>query len=57
MNEAIEAIEKFHVQFLNEWGQPKDRTIGHMRYSPTVATNVGPEGFTEDWGVVELKPS
>jgi hypothetical protein len=40
-----------------EWGSPKQRVIGHIRSSPALAFNVGPEGFTEDWGAFELDGS
>jgi hypothetical protein len=53
-NEAIEDLEKFYEKVEKEWGQPKQRTIGYIRSSPAIAFNVGPEGFTEDWGAFEL---
>ncbi|KAH8108684.1 hypothetical protein DFH11DRAFT_1862160 [Phellopilus nigrolimitatus] len=53
-NEAIEDLEKFYEKVKKEWGKPSQRTIGYIRSSPAIAFNVGPEGFTEDWGVFEL---
>jgi hypothetical protein len=53
-NEAIEDLEKFYEKVKKEWGQPKQRTIGYIRSSPAIAFNVGPGGFTEDWGAFEL---
>lgn len=52
--EAIEELETFYAQVKKDWGQPKLRTIGHVRFSPAIAFNVGPKGFTEDWGAFEL---
>jgi hypothetical protein len=53
-NKQIEDLKKFHTKVTNEWGSPEHRTIGHIRSSPAIAFNVGPEGFTEDWGAIEL---
>ena len=53
-NEAIEDLEKFYEKVKKEWGKPSQRTIGYIRSSPAIAFNVGPEGFTEDWGAFEL---
>ncbi|GBE77290.1 hypothetical protein SCP_0101630 [Sparassis crispa] len=53
-NEAIEDLEKFYEKVKKEWGKPNQRTIGYIRSSPAIAFNVGPEGFTEDWGAFEL---
>ncbi|KAH9933544.1 hypothetical protein B0H21DRAFT_825804 [Amylocystis lapponica] len=44
VNDAIETLEQFYSQHV----------IGHIRSSPAVAFNVGPEGFTEDWGAFEI---
>ncbi|KAI0276971.1 hypothetical protein BGY98DRAFT_1097794 [Russula aff. rugulosa BPL654] len=56
-NEAIEDLEKFYEKVKKEWGKPSQRTIGYIRSSPAIAFNVGPEGFTEDWGAFELDGS
>ncbi|OSX68117.1 hypothetical protein POSPLADRAFT_1043258 [Postia placenta MAD-698-R-SB12] len=34
-----------------DWGQ---RNIGCIHFSPAIAFNVGPGGFTKDWGAFEL---
>lgn len=52
--EAIKNLERFYEKVEKEWSEPGQRTIGHVRSSPAVAFNVGPEGFTEDWGAFEL---
>jgi hypothetical protein len=52
-NEAIEELEKFYAK-VKDWGQPKQRIIGHIRSSPALAFSVGPKRFTEDWGAFEL---
>ena len=53
-NEAIEDLYKFYERVKKEWCEPDQRTIGYIRSSPAMAFNVGPEGFTEDWGAFEL---
>jgi hypothetical protein len=53
-NEAIGDLERFHEKVKKEWGEPMQRIIGHICSSPPMAFNVGPEGFTEDWGAFEL---
>ncbi|KAG9086926.1 hypothetical protein FRC06_002815 [Ceratobasidium sp. 370] len=52
--EAIENLEKFYEKVKKGWGKASQRIIGHIRSCPAVAFNVGPEGFTEDWGAFEL---
>ena len=48
-NAAIEDLERFYETVKKEWSKSKEqRTVGHIRYFPAVAFNVGPEGFTED---------
>ena len=56
-HKTIEDLEKFYDKVKREWGLPKQRIIGHIRSSPALTFNVGPEGFTEDWGVFELDGS
>ena len=57
MHKAIEDLEKFYDKVKREWDPPKQRIIGHIRSSPALTFNVGPEGFTEDWGAFELDGS
>ncbi|KAI0927764.1 hypothetical protein AcW1_005200 [Taiwanofungus camphoratus] len=54
VNDAIETLEKFYSQVKQDWGVPRARVIGHIRFSPALAFNVGPDGFTEDWGAFEI---
>ncbi|KJA21087.1 hypothetical protein HYPSUDRAFT_203275 [Hypholoma sublateritium FD-334 SS-4] len=56
-HKAIEDLERFYDQVKREWGPPRQRVIGHISSSPALAFNVGPEGFTEDWGAFELDGS
>lgn len=53
-HEGIEELVLFYTKVKKDWDQPENRTIGHIRSSPAIAFNVGPEGFTEDWGAFEL---
>ncbi|KAI0027327.1 hypothetical protein K488DRAFT_61930, partial [Vararia minispora EC-137] len=52
--EAIEDLEKSYNEVKMEWGKACQRTIGYIRSSPAIAFDVGPEGFIEDWGTLEL---
>lgn len=54
---AIVALEEFYKKVKSQWGPPKRRIIGHIRSSPGITFNAGPEGYTEDWGVFELDNS
>lgn len=56
-NEAIEDLERFYEKVKNDWGRASQRIIGHIRYSPAISHNVGPEGLTEDWAAFELDRS
>ncbi|KAI0801257.1 hypothetical protein C8Q74DRAFT_1214903 [Fomes fomentarius] len=53
-HKKIEELVMFYTKVEKDWDQPENRTIGHIRSSPAIALNVGPEGFTEDWGASEL---
>ena len=53
-NEAIKDLEQFYGMVEKEWGNPSQRIIGYIRSSPAISYNVGPGGFTEDWGAFEL---
>ena len=53
-HKAIVDLEEFYSTVKTEWGQPKQRIIGHIRSSPAISYNAGPGGFTEDWGAFEL---
>lgn len=54
VNEAIETLEKFYSDVKKNWGVARQCVIGHIRVSPALAFNVGPDGFTEDWGAFEI---
>jgi hypothetical protein len=57
LGEAIQAIkdlEKFNEKVRKDWSDPSQRNIGHIHTSPALSVLVGEEGFTEDWGAVEL---
>jgi len=54
VNAAIETLERFYSDVKMGWGAPRQRFVGHIRSSPAIAFNVGPEGFTEDWGAFEI---
>jgi hypothetical protein len=52
--EAIKALEEFYGQVRKEWNKPSHRVLGQIARSPPITFGAGPEGFTEDYAVVEL---
>ncbi|KAI0950654.1 hypothetical protein AcW1_007905 [Taiwanofungus camphoratus] len=54
---AITAFEKLRREIRRDWENEDDRVIGHVVLSPPIAFNVGNDGFTEDWAVVEMRPT
>jgi hypothetical protein len=55
--EAIDALEEFYNESKKKWNKPSQRVLGHIARSPPITTSAGPEGFTEDYAVVELDSS
>jgi hypothetical protein len=51
--DATEGLEKFYEKVKKEWAKLSQRAIGYIGSCPAIAFNVGPEGFTEDWGAFE----
>ncbi|KAJ8495501.1 hypothetical protein ONZ45_g12825 [Pleurotus djamor] len=51
---ALGQLQAFEKKVSEEWCCPERRVIGHVRFAPKRAYNVGPDGLTEDWGVIEL---
>lgn len=54
---AIEVLQKFLPDATRDWKDRKNRIIGHVVLSPPIAFNVGDDGFTEDWAVIEVDAS
>ena len=50
----IAELIKFRADVTKDWADSERRNIGTIHYSPVMAFNVGPEGFTEDWGTFVL---
>ncbi|KAG8806641.1 hypothetical protein FRC17_004889, partial [Serendipita sp. 399] len=55
--QAIVTLEKFLADVSRDWKEQKDRVLGHVVLSPPLGLNVGEEGFTEDWAVIEIDKS
>ncbi|KDN36431.1 hypothetical protein RSAG8_10823, partial [Rhizoctonia solani AG-8 WAC10335] len=56
-NKAFKDLQKFLTNVTREWEDPEKRVIGHVVRSPAISLNVGDDGFTQDWAVVEIYPS
>ena len=54
---AIPVLKKFLPDATRDWKERKNRVIGHVSLSPPIGLNVGDDGFTEDWAVIEIDPS
>ena len=50
----IAGLEVFYTDVIKDWADSGSRNIGTIHYSPAIACNVNPEGFTEDWGTFVL---
>jgi hypothetical protein len=55
--EAVGALEKFLADVSRDWKNPENRVLGHVVLSPPIGVDVGEEGFTEDWVVIEVSKS
>ncbi|KAI0317534.1 hypothetical protein OF83DRAFT_1171921 [Amylostereum chailletii] len=54
---AIKAFEKLGAQIRRDWQNEGNRVIGHVVSSPPISFNVGDDGYTEDWAVVQIHPT
>ncbi|KAN0135417.1 hypothetical protein V8E53_006696 [Lactarius tabidus] len=54
---AIGALEKFLADVSRDWRKRENRVLGHVVLSPPIGVDVGEEGFTEDWAVIEISKS
>jgi hypothetical protein len=54
--EAIGVLEKFLVDS-RDWKKQENRVLGHVVLSPPIGLDVGEDGFTEDWAVIEIDNS
>ena len=53
---AIGALEAFRVDS-RAWKKQENRVLGHVILSPPIGVDVGEDGFTEDWAVIEIDNS
>ncbi|QRV93321.1 hypothetical protein RhiJN_21339 [Ceratobasidium sp. AG-Ba] len=54
---AITALQKLLDEVIHDWTPPANRAIGHVVLSPPLGCSVKPDGYTEDWAVVEINSS
>ncbi|THU84852.1 hypothetical protein K435DRAFT_397583 [Dendrothele bispora CBS 962.96] len=55
--EAVEELNTFYQNVSTQWANPESRILGHVILSPPINVNVGSEGYTEDWAVIEVDAS
>ncbi|THH18300.1 hypothetical protein EW146_g2669 [Bondarzewia mesenterica] len=51
---VIGALEKFHTDTSRGWKKWENCILGYVILSPLIGFNVGEEGFTENWAVIEI---
>ncbi|KAF8638736.1 hypothetical protein AX16_010459 [Volvariella volvacea WC 439] len=54
---AIGDLKTFLTNVSRDWRERKNRVLGHVVLSPPIGLDVGEEGFTEDWAVIEIDKS
>ena len=55
--QAIGILQTFLTDVCRAWRKRENRVLGHIVLSPPISLNVGEEGFTEDWAVIEIDTS
>jgi hypothetical protein len=56
-DDAILSLKKFNADISRQWKKREDRKVGFVVASPPIALNVGEDGFTEDWALVQIDRS
>lgn len=51
---AMITLNQLHDEVTKYWSEERQRTLGHIAYSPPIAVGTGAEAYTEDWCLVEL---
>ncbi|THU82253.1 hypothetical protein K435DRAFT_844458 [Dendrothele bispora CBS 962.96] len=54
---TVEELNVFYQDVSSQWATQESRVLGHVILSPPINVNVGTEGFTEDWAVIEVDAS
>ncbi|KZT71408.1 hypothetical protein DAEQUDRAFT_763993 [Daedalea quercina L-15889] len=54
--EAIEELTKLHEE-AKRWEKLDDRVIGHVVYAPPITLSADPDGYTEDFALIEIDTS
>ncbi|KAH7910996.1 hypothetical protein BJ138DRAFT_1151683 [Hygrophoropsis aurantiaca] len=51
---GMESLSTFYQHIFTHWATPESRILGHVILSPPIKVNVGSEGYTEDWAIIEI---
>ncbi|KAH7888331.1 hypothetical protein F5I97DRAFT_2002004 [Phlebopus sp. FC_14] len=54
--EAIEELTALHEE-TKRWEKLEDRVFGHVVYAPPITLGAGPDGYTEDFALIEIDTS
>ncbi|KZV80173.1 hypothetical protein EXIGLDRAFT_630707, partial [Exidia glandulosa HHB12029] len=51
---SIRALKRFGRTVKRDWAEPTDRIIGRLVHAPPLILGAAPEGFTQDYALVQL---
>ena len=51
MQEASEALEKFHKYIFNSWPSAQSQSINFVTLSPPITLSVSDNKYTKDWAI------
>ncbi|KZV92769.1 hypothetical protein EXIGLDRAFT_789708 [Exidia glandulosa HHB12029] len=51
---SIRALKRFGWTVKRDWAEPTDRIIGRFVHAPPIILGAAPEGFTQDYALVQL---
>lgn len=54
---AITALKKLLADVARDWTDEENRILGHVTLSPPIGLDDGDDGFTDDWAVIQMRPS
>ena len=51
---TLETLQNFEQEVQAKWGEPKNRVLGFTLLSPPIVAGAAPDGYTQDWAIIEL---
>jgi len=53
-NQAIAAFQTLYDQVVKRWSDSKKRILGFVRFSPPIEIDVGAQGYTQDYALIQM---